>query len=109
MIVYKTLKADGRSQYQKWEWPLPQDGLPGEWVEVEGGLQLCANGLHGWLTEAIARHQHGSAPLIYEMEIDEDADVIRDGEKACGRRARLLRLVYDQNGPVIAPAELVWQ
>lgn len=114
MIVYKALRSDGRSQYQSTLWPLPQDGVPGDWMEVDDDrpIGLCTWGLHGYLTEDIAAGQPGT-PCVYEMELldkdDGDAGVKKDGEKACGYKARLLRLIRDENGPVIQLAELVWQ
>jgi len=111
MIAYKALKPGNIRQYQGYYGPVPQFGEPGQWVEASGELGLCSNGIHGYLTPGIAKGQGPSCPLIYEMEleVDDGETILRDGEKACGRRGRLLRLLYDQNGAVIQPAEMAWQ
>lgn len=111
MIVYKALKPGNVSEYQGYYWPTPGFGEPGEWVEAEGVLGLCMNGIHGYKTIEIARGRKRACPLVYEMEleVDEGEEILSDHEKACGRRGRLLRLLYDQNGAVIQPADMAWQ
>jgi len=120
VIAYKCLFPPGtpnagRSQYQKAPWPLPANGEPGEWVELqrpeEGGrsLQVCNWGLHGYPSLDVAKMDGtgtGSTD-IYEMEIV--GEVVRGNGKLCGYKARLLRLVWDKNGEVIQFADLVWQ
>jgi hypothetical protein len=114
LTVYKLLKDNDRSTYQDWDWTqfLPSVGLPGDWVEIAKGLhpQICSIGFHGWLTlqkakdEAVNNYTRFS---IYEMELE--GEVKRDHQKACGRRARLIRKLWDQNGEVVQLADLVWQ
>jgi hypothetical protein len=85
---YKTMRADGLSPYARYEWPLPTDDGPGEWVEVEGDLVECKRGIHAttidhlleWLDDA-----------IYVLEYDEPP-VVGHG-KVYGRRARLVRRI----------------
>lgn len=114
MIVYKALRVNGTSQYMGTYWPLPRDGAPGEWMDISDDdtpIGLCAWGLHGYLAEETAVAQGCSH--VYEMELlDKDGGddgILKDLEKACGHQARLLRLIRDENGPVITLAELVWQ
>lgn len=136
MRLYKCLDAQGRSQYQHHQWPVPggttpeeyflqdDDTGPGEWVELpkpaDGGqqLSLCDWGLHGWRTLTQARAQANSSyGYIYEMELSgtvKAGTIVRDEEKACGYRARLLKLVQtpesatDGDGPTL-PGHYVWQ
>lgn len=46
MIAYKFLDPRSIGPYSQFSWPLPTNGLPGAWVEVQGALQLCRNGIH---------------------------------------------------------------
>ena len=47
MTYYKVLDENGAAFHGgAGVWPLPQNGEPGEWVEVEGELIPCENGLH---------------------------------------------------------------
>jgi hypothetical protein len=43
--AYKVL-IDGRSGFTGWRWPLPDDGVPGEWVLASGAPELCVSGIH---------------------------------------------------------------
>jgi len=112
-IVYKALKDGGISQYQGYQWPLPDEwnDTPGEWVELDPKgqtLTVCDWGLHGYTTEDIAVREGGTqCPFIYEMEIVGKTENNRT--KVCGYKARLLRLVRNQDGPVVRFADLVWQ
>jgi hypothetical protein len=45
MLAYKVLH-DGRSAFTGWEWPLPDRDSPGEWVQADGPVALCENGVH---------------------------------------------------------------
>jgi len=50
-VKYKSLNKNGHGPYSGFNWPKPvknEDGTwePGEWVEAEGPLEMCANGVH---------------------------------------------------------------
>jgi hypothetical protein len=45
MLAYKVLH-DGRSAFTGWEWPVPDGDSPGEWIEINGPIALCENGVH---------------------------------------------------------------
>ena len=87
-IVYKALCKDGKSTFQGWQWPLPTETEPGEWVEVNPPAVLCLHGFHGYreLEQAFAFNGDDD---VYEMEIS--GDIHRDHEKVVATKARLIR------------------
>ena len=99
MTIYKVLNEDGSCRNNGvGSWPLPvknADGTwtPGEWLEVEGPLVLCENGLHGCDGEAQLLEWIGQA--IFEMEYA--GERIDGDDKFCTRRARLLRKLETWN------------
>lgn len=91
-MYYKGLNEDGSCFHGGvGSWPLPtrnEDGTwtPGAWVEVEGDIEACVNGLHACRDEQVL---WWLGPAMFALEYDgepEDA-----GDKVVGRRARLLR------------------
>jgi hypothetical protein len=60
MRAYKFL-TDGRSPFTGRPWPLPRATGAGDWIETEGQLQMCVNGIHActalqapyWLTDEL--------------------------------------------------------
>lgn len=92
MKFYKFLTSAGNSTYQGFSWPLPDGDNPGLWVEVEGDLVKCENGLHAALESNLVPW---IGALLFEMEFD--GEVEQDDEKVWGRRARLVREVTTWN------------
>jgi hypothetical protein len=90
MKAYKSLTKDGFTTFLDYKWPLPEYGLPGEWLTVEGKAVLCRNGFHAWLTKEIAVK---GGEQVWEVELDE-SDLVADTEKACSTKARFIKLVY---------------
>ena len=83
--LYKVLREDGAPFHGgTGSWPLP-NGKPGEWREVKGDLEPCANGLHlcrksdlvTWLGPAIFLAEHDGEKIIHT-------------DKVVVRKARLL-------------------
>lgn len=97
LIVYKALDRDGRSPYQKFKWPTPKGKKAGTWVEVKDRPVLCRVGLHGFLRLEDAER---AGAVVYEMELA--GEIVKDGEKAAGQRARLLRqlFAFGPEGPI---------
>jgi len=92
--VYKVLDGFGRSTYQRYQWPIPVDDTPTEWLSASGIVKspiLCEFGFHGWNTLEIARRNVGLRGHIYLMELE--GEVVSDFEKTAGLRARLIREV----------------
>ena len=89
VIVYKALKADGRSTNVGWLWPLPSAGKPSAWQKISEPPVLCHVGYHGWLSLDRAMQE---GEQVWEMELA--GEIVRDHEKAAGQRARLLRLAW---------------
>jgi hypothetical protein len=93
--LYKFLSPDNRSPYQGAAWPTPTENpdgtwTPGDWVEVEGDLQACVNGLHLASAKQIAQWW---AERMFVAETD--GEVINAPDKYVARRVRLVREVKD--------------
>src|SRR5579859_316080 len=43
--AYKVLSG-GRSMFTGSAWPLPDGDAPGQWVQADGPVGLCTNGIH---------------------------------------------------------------
>ena len=99
-MLFKLLGENGEAfQGGHGHWPLPtqqEDGSwkPGNWLKVYGPLEICLNGLHLCSAEYITKW---SSPSLYIAEYAKDAEVINGGDKLCGNKARLLRLVETWN------------
>ena len=87
MIYYKVLDEQGAPFHGgRGQWPLPRGERPGAWLEVQGQIIPCRNGLHlcrkrdllTWL-----------GPTIYEAEAG--SELIDHSNKVVVSRARLLR------------------
>lgn len=78
-IAYKFTRAGARSPFTGFRWPVD------EWVEVEGEIGLCANGVHACRVEALPRWLDDE---LWRIELDEIEDEL-DG-LVVARRGRLL-------------------
>jgi len=74
-VAYKFTRPGARSPFTGFEWPV------GEWVEVEGDVGLCTNGIHACRTEALPRWLDDE---LWRVEVDDIADE-RDGVVIAGR------------------------
>jgi hypothetical protein len=93
MTYYKVLDEDGRPCHGGvGTWPLPQDGEPGEWLEVTGELVPCKNGAHLCREEDLI---HWLGPTIYEAE--HSGELVEHDNKVVVRKARLLRQIETWN------------
>jgi hypothetical protein len=82
---YKALRAGRRGTHTEFTWP-----EPGEWVEVDGELVACKNGLHVCRLDQIIDWLHEDLWLV---EVDEAAGLIDHGDKMVARRVRLVEQV----------------
>jgi hypothetical protein len=122
IIAYKVLDVDFKSTYQGFIWPTPpkvkattidskydKPAEPGPWLEIEGEPVLCVRGFHGWLTKEKAFKEitrryndtNTTGPItghVYEMEFE--GNTVKDHEKICGTRARLVREIFEEQ-PVL--------
>jgi hypothetical protein len=46
VIAYKFLTPGAVGLFSRLAWPVPVNGRPGAWVEAEGPLEVCRNGIH---------------------------------------------------------------
>jgi hypothetical protein len=85
VIAYKFLRADGRSVFTGFGWPLPADG-PGGWVEAP--VDPCRSGIHACRASQLPQW---AGRVLYEVELG--GDVVEDGGKLIAPRGRLVRRV----------------
>jgi len=79
-LAYKFTRVGHRSPFTGFEWPTD------EWVEAEGDLELCANGIHACRLEALPRWIDDE---LWQIEV-EDVRHEYDGVLVA-RRARLVK------------------
>jgi hypothetical protein len=82
VLAYKFTRPGARSPFTGFAWP------QGEWVEVEGEVALCENGIHACRPEALPRWIDDELWLV-ELE---DVHAEHDGV-VIARRGRLLERV----------------
>lgn len=92
--AYKALN-DGRSPFTAWRWPLPSGGEPGLWVETDGPIGLCRNGVHAASTEQLP---HWLGVELWEVELD--GQIVHDAAALVASRARLVRKVTAWDDPM---------
>lgn len=78
-LAYKFTRLGAVSPFTGFEWPV------GEWVEAEGDVGLCANGIHACRVEALPRWIDDE---LWRIEVDE-VEEEREGV-VIARRGRLL-------------------
>lgn len=70
-------------------WPLPVDGKPGEWWDIDGPLEACRHGLHLTDADHLSQWLPGNRPaVVYQAETR--GPVINAGEKYVAASVRLL-------------------
>lgn len=81
-LAYKFTRPGARSPFTGFAWP------QGEWVEAEGEIGLCANGIHACRPEALPRWIDDELWLVELEEVEEEHDGV-----LIARRARLLERI----------------
>lgn len=81
-LAYKFTRPGALSPFTGFEWPV------GEWVEVEGEVGLCANGIHACRVEALPRWIDEE---LWRIEVDE-VEEEREGV-VIARRGRLIERI----------------
>lgn len=87
MYAYKVL-VDGRSPFTGWAWPSVASDGPGDWIQVEGPLQACVNGIHA-CTPAHLPIWLGSELWAVEL----DGKIVELEDVLVASRARLLERI----------------
>jgi hypothetical protein len=85
-VAYKFTQHETRSRLTGFEWPTKQ------WVEIEGAVGLCANGIHACRVEALPRWVDD---VLWRVELD-GVDVEHE-DVLVARRARLLERIEAWN------------
>lgn len=95
--AYKVLH-DGRSAFTGKAWPLPRGQVAGDWVQADGPIGLCVNGIHASST---AQLPQWLGDEIWEAELE--GEILDAGAALVARRARLIRLVeeWDESGRLV--------
>jgi uncharacterized protein YjbI with pentapeptide repeats len=87
-LLYKVLGENGEAIHGgSGAWPLPHDGEPGDWLEVEGDIKCCFTGLH-LVTDPLQWLQTGARLYLAEPDITKSYHM--DGNKGAFARARLV-------------------
>ena len=85
-LAYKFTRPGARSPFTGFEWPV------GEWVEAEGGVGLCRNGIHACRVEALPRWLDDELWRIEVDGIEEELEGL-----LVARRGRLVERVEAWN------------
>ena len=89
MQAYKFLRRDGTNLLTGFRWPV------GEWVEADGPLAWCANGIHACRIEDLP---HWLGQELWLMELD--GETLAAPDAIVGRRARLVERISEWSGGV---------
>ena len=89
MQAYKFLRRDGTNLLTGFRWPV------GQWVEAEGPLAWCANGIHACRVEDLP---HWLGQELWLMELD--GETLATPDAIVGRRARLVERIGAWSGGV---------
>jgi hypothetical protein len=89
MRAYKFLRRDGTNLLTGFRWPV------GEWVEADGPLVWCANGIHACRVEDLP---HWLGQELWLMELDGETLAVPDA--IVGRRGRLAERIGAWSGGV---------
>lgn len=87
MIAYKFLRR-GISPFTGTPWPSPTAGRPGGWMEAEGRLGLCTNGIHACRPSQLPPWMGGE---LWAVELD--GEIVQTPPALIARRGRLIRRV----------------
>jgi hypothetical protein len=83
MIAYKFLSQGAIGPISTAQWPPPR-----EWLEVEGALEVCANGIHACTSEALA---YWLGEELWAVELD--GEILDEGTVLVASRGRLVSRV----------------
>jgi hypothetical protein len=85
-LAYKFTRPGARSPFTGFAWPR------GEWVEADGDLALCANGVHACRPDALPRWLDDELWRVEVEGVEEEDDGV-----LVARRARLLERIDGWN------------
>ncbi len=82
MLAYKFLRRDGTTLLRRFRWPV------GEWVDVDGPLAWCGNGIHACRIEDLP-HWLGQELWLMELE----GETLAAPDAVVARRGRLVERI----------------
>jgi hypothetical protein len=83
VIAYKFLRADSVAPFSGVRWP-----RPGHWLECDGSLEACANGIHASPPDALA---YWFDRELWQVELA--GEILDEGTVLVARRGRLVARV----------------
>ena len=75
-LAYKFTRPGARSPFTGFAWP------QGEWIEADGAIGLCANGIHACRPEALPRWLDDELWLVELDDVEEEHDGVLIGKMA---------------------------
>jgi len=97
MNTYKFLAKGAVGPISGFRWPTPHGAMPGAWIEVEGPLSLCTNGVHVCAAHDLAHWLNDAL-----WSVDADGEHVEGLDRLIVRRARLARRIdgWNERGAV---------
>jgi hypothetical protein len=100
VIAYKFLREGALAPFSRERWPEPNSDCPGGWVEADGPLETCLNGVHACPPEALS---YWFDDELWTVELE--GEVLRQHAVLVARRGRLLGRVEGWPAVSLAFAE----
>jgi hypothetical protein len=88
MIAYKFLCEGAVGRFSETHWPTPEGNRPAPWLETEGALDTCVNGIHACPVQALA---YWFDDELWRIELE--GEIVEEGTVLVARRGRLLTRV----------------
>ena len=95
-FALKFLKEGATSPVQRFIWPVPRGSRPGKWVEAQGELKVCANGIHAVRLDRGALEWLDN-PELWVIELGGERFYDEQGHKLVARKGRLIRRIDGWN------------
>jgi hypothetical protein len=91
--AYKFFRTGAHAPISKHSWPVPPTAAEGSWLQVQGPLVACQNGLHACRIEQLS---YWIADELWQVELGEEW--IETAHSVVARRARLSQRIETWQG-----------